>query len=191
MLKCAPMPRGLFRKITPRSETLHSHWALKPFKRFLGDPRLWSLQRRTVTPAFGAGLAICFVPLPIHIPLAALVAIVARINIPTIMVALIAVNPLTIVPVYFLAYWVGAHLLGTDPGAFQFALTWEWVQTQLVLIWKPFLLGCLVCGSVAAFVGYWSLEFAWRFSATHRYQKRPGRLRTLRSRIDQNSTLEG
>ena len=91
MLKCAPMPRGLFRKITPRSETLHSHWALKPFKRFLGDPRLWSLQRRTVTPAFGAGLAICFVPLPIHIPLAALVAIVARINIPTIMVALIAV----------------------------------------------------------------------------------------------------
>ena len=82
-------------------------------------------------------------------------------------------------------------LLGTDPGAFQFALTWEWVQTQLVLIWKPFLLGCLVCGSVAAFVGYWSLEFAWRFSATHRYQKRPGRLRTLRSRIDQNSTLEG
>ena len=81
------MPRGLFRKITPRSETLHSHWALKPFKRFLGDPRLWSLQRRTVTPAFGAGLAICFVPLPIHIPLAVLVAIFCRINIPTIMAA--------------------------------------------------------------------------------------------------------
>ena len=28
-----------------------------------------------MTPAFGAGLAICFLPLPIHIPLAALVAI--------------------------------------------------------------------------------------------------------------------
>ena len=65
------MPRRFLRKITPRSETLRNHRLLKPFSRFFGDPRLWSLQRRTVTPAFGAGLAICFVPLPIHIPLAA------------------------------------------------------------------------------------------------------------------------
>src|SRR5262245_46892197 len=101
------MPRALFRKITPRSETLRSHWALKPFARFFGDPRLWSLQRRTVTPAFGAGLAICFVPLPIHIPLAALVAILCRINIPTIMLALLTVNPLTMVPAFMLAYKIG------------------------------------------------------------------------------------
>ena len=69
------MPRLLFRKITPRHETLRNHWALKPFSRFFGDPRLWSLQRRTVAPAFGAGLAICFIPLPIHIPVAMMVAI--------------------------------------------------------------------------------------------------------------------
>ena len=100
------MPRLLFRKITPRAETLRSHWALKPFGRFFGDPRLWSLQRRTVAPAFGAGLAICFIPLPIHIPVAALVAIFCRIHIPTIMLALVAVNPLTIVPAYLLAYSV-------------------------------------------------------------------------------------
>ena len=55
MLECAPMPRGLFRKITPRSETLRTHWALKPFGRFFGDPRLWSLQRRTVTPGVWRG----------------------------------------------------------------------------------------------------------------------------------------
>ena len=89
VLKCRADATGLFRKITPRSETLRNHWALKPFSRFFGDPRLWSLQRRTVTPAFGAGLAICFVPLPIHIPLAALVAIFCRIHIPTIMLALL------------------------------------------------------------------------------------------------------
>ena len=106
------MPRGLFRKITPRSETLRTHWALKPFSRFFGDPRLWSLQRRTVTPAFGAGLAICFVPLPIHIPLAAIMAIFCRIHIPTIMVALLVANPLTIVPLYLLAYKVGVIVTG-------------------------------------------------------------------------------
>src|SRR5262252_7559102 len=108
------MPRGLFRKITPRHETVRTHWALRPFKRFLGDPRLWSLQRRTVAPAFGAGLAICFVPLPIHIPLAAMVAIFGRINIPTIMLALFTVNPLTIVPLYVLAYRIGVLVTGAQ-----------------------------------------------------------------------------
>ncbi len=106
------MPRGLFRKITPRSETLRTHWALKPFSRFFGDPRLWSLQRRTVTPAFGAGLAICFVPLPIHIPLAAMTAIFCRIHIPTIMVTLLLANPFTMGPLYYLAYKVGVLVTG-------------------------------------------------------------------------------
>jgi uncharacterized protein (DUF2062 family) len=168
------MPRGLFRKITTRSETLHSHWALRPFKRFLGDPRLWSLQRRTVTPAFGAGLAICFVPLPIHIPLAALVAIVARINIPTIMVALIAVNPLTIVPVYFLAYKVGVLVTGAPERRFAFQMSWDWVQHGLGPMWKPFLIGCGITGVLVGLVGYALLDVIWRYSVRKRYRERAG-----------------
>ena len=125
------MPRGLFRKITPRSETLRTHWALKPFGRFFGDPRLWSLQRRTVTPAFGAGLAICFVPLPIHIPLAAIVAIFCRIHIPTIMLALLLANPLTFGPIYYLAYKVGVHRHRRAAQNFKFEMSWEWVQNGL------------------------------------------------------------
>jgi uncharacterized protein len=133
------MPRFFFRKITPRRETVRNHWALKPFSRFFGDPRLWSLQRRTVTPAFGAGLAICFIPLPIHIPVAALVAIFCRIHIPTIMVTLIAVNPLTVVPAYLLAYKVGVIVTEAPPLHFQFELSWDWLQQGLGPIWKPFL----------------------------------------------------
>jgi len=174
MLKCPAMPRGLFRKITPRSETLHSHWALKPFKRFLGDPRLWSLQRRTVTPAFGAGLAICFVPLPIHIPLAALVAIVSRINIPTIMVSLIAVNPLTIVPAYFLAYKVGVLVTGAPQRRFAFQMSWDWVQHGLGPMWKPFLIGCGLTGALFGLVGYALLDLIWRYSVRKRYRERAG-----------------
>src|SRR5690554_1293238 len=125
------MPRRFFRKITPRNETLRNHWAMRPFVRFLGDPRLWSLQRRTVAPAFGAGIAICFVPLPIHIPLAALIAIVCRINVPAIMVAIALVNPLTVVPVYFLAYKIGVLVTGAPPLAFAFEMSWDWVQHGL------------------------------------------------------------
>jgi hypothetical protein len=168
------MPRGLFRKITPRRETVHGHWLLKPFRHLLGDPRLWSLQRRSVTPAFGAGLAICFVPLPIHIPLAALVAIVSRIHIPTIMVTLLMVNPLTIVPVYFLAYKVGVLATGAPERKFAFQMSWDWVQNGLGPMWKPFLIGCGLTGALAGLLGYALLDLTWRYSVRKRYRERGG-----------------
>jgi uncharacterized protein (DUF2062 family) len=168
------MPRRFLRKITPRSDTLRNHWALKPFVRFLGDPRLWSLQRRTVAPAFGAGLAICFVPLPIHIPLAALVAITTRINIPSIMLGIAVVNPLTVVPAYFLAYKIGVWVTGSPPRAFAFEMSWDWVQNGLGPIWKPFLIGCAVTGALAGLLGYALLDVVWRYSVRKRYRERAG-----------------
>ncbi len=168
------MPRLFFRRITPRSETLRNHWALKPFSRFFGDPRLWSLQRRTVAPALGAGLAICFVPLPIHIPLAALVAIFCRIHIPTIMLALVVVNPLTMLPVYLLAYKVGVLATGAPERRFAFQMSWDWVQNGLGPMWKPFLIGCGVTGAVVGLLGYALLDLLWRYSARKRYRERPG-----------------
>ena len=166
------MPRLFFRKITPRRETLRNHWALKPFNRFFGDPRLWSLQRRTVTPAFGAGLAICFVPLPIHIPLAALTAIFCRIHIPTIMVTLLLVNPFTVVPAYLLAYKVGVIVTDAPPLAFQFEMSWDWLQKGLGPIWKPFLVGCAVTGALFGLVGYALLDVLWRYNVRKRYRER-------------------
>jgi uncharacterized protein (DUF2062 family) len=168
------MPRFFFRKITPRHETLRNHWALKPFSRFFGDPRLWSLQRRTVTPAFGAGLAICFVPLPIHIPLAALVAIFCRIHIPTVMVTLLLVNPFTVVPAYLLAYKVGVIVTDAPPLAFQFELSWDWLAKGLGPVWKPFLVGCAVTGALFGLVGYGLLDVLWRYNVRKRYRERAG-----------------
>ena len=168
------MPRGFLRKITPRSETLHNHWALRPFRRFFGDPRLWSLQRRTVAPAFGAGLAICFIPLPIHIPVAAMTAIFCRIHIPTIMLALIAVNPLTLVPAYLLAYRVGVIVTGAQEHHFRFHMSWDWVQHGLGPMWKPFLVGCGLTGTLVGLVGYALLDILWRYNVRKRYRERAG-----------------
>ena len=67
------MPRRLLKKYTPHPHLLRERWFIRLFGTWLAHPALWSLQRRSVTGAFGAGLAVCFVPLPIHLPLAALV----------------------------------------------------------------------------------------------------------------------
>lgn len=156
----------------------------------LRHPVYWTVHRRAVLRAVALGLFVCFIPLPIHLLVAPVAAVLLRANLPVTIAVLLLANPLTYVPLFFGAYWVGTHITGTPPQPFDFAFTWEWVETKLVLIWKPFLVGCLVCGVAAAALGYWSLALLWRVRVTNRYQRRPGRLRGRSSGSDQNSALE-
>ena len=166
------MPRRLLKKITPHPTTLRSRWYLRLFGERVMDPRLWSLQRRSVTAAFGLGLSICFIPLPVHLPLAVLVAILGRVNVPTIVATVFLVNPFTVVPVFYTAYRVGAAALGEPVQRFHFQLSFKWLQYGLGPLWEPFLIGCLVCSVVAGLVGWVSLELIWRWSVRKRYRTR-------------------
>ena len=168
------MPRTFLKKLIPHAHTLRDRWYLRVFGEHLTDPGLWSLQRRAVTGAFGAGLAICFVPLPVHLPVAALVAIVWRLNVPTIFATVFVVNPLTALPIYYAAYRVGAAALGLPLGRFAFHPSWDWLQHGLGPAWKPFLFGCLICSVVAGVTGHYSLEFLWRARVRSRYRNRKG-----------------
>lgn len=166
------MPRRLLKKLTPHPGKLQNRWFLRLFGSRIADPRLWSLQRRSITGAFAAGLAICFVPLPIHLPLAALVAIVRRVNVPTIVATVFLVNPLTVVPVFYTAYRVGCVVLDVEPRRFLFKFTFDWLQYGLGPMWKPFLVGCLVCAVVASVTGWVALELVWRWRVRSKYRGR-------------------
>jgi uncharacterized protein len=168
------MPRRLLKKITPHPTTLRSRWYLRLFGERVTDPGLWSLQRRSVTAAFGLGLAICFIPLPVHLPLAVLLAIFGRVNVPTIVGTVFLVNPFTVVPVFYTAYRVGAAALRQPVHQFHFQLSFDWVQHGLGPLWEPFLFGCLVCGVTAGLVGWIGLELVWRWNVRKRYRTRRG-----------------
>ena len=66
------MPRRWIKKFAPHPHALLQRWPLRVFGPRLSDPKLWTLHRRGVTAGFGAGLAICFMPIPVHLPLATL-----------------------------------------------------------------------------------------------------------------------
>ncbi len=166
------MPRRLLRRVLPNPEKLRNRWIFRLFGDRLTDSRLWSLSRRSITAGFGAGLAIAFVPVPIHLPVALLVAIAWRFNVPVIFGTVMLVNPLTAVPVYYLAYRVGSLLIGEPPHGFHFQLSWEWLQTGLGPLWKPFLLGCLTCSLVFGYGGYLALELLWRWLTVRRLRGR-------------------
>lgn len=146
---------------------------MKPFDPVLGDPAYWSLNRRNVTRAVALGLFIAFIPIPLHLFLAALLAIALRVNLPVTLTAVFLTNPLTMVPLYYAAYWTGCHLLGvevlhelpkSDPGA----LLPVWQGP----FWQPFLLGSVVLGLAVALVGYVLLGAFLHTSLLRKYYKR-------------------
>src|SRR3954470_21027227 len=68
------MPRRLFKPLSRQRHRWKERWFMRPFRVVLEHPVYWSLNRRSVTRAFALGLFLAFVPLPIHMLLAALLA---------------------------------------------------------------------------------------------------------------------
>jgi uncharacterized protein (DUF2062 family) len=168
------MPRHIFKPLSRQRHRWKERWFMRPFRLLLEHPVYWSLNRRNVSRAFALGLAISFVPIPVHFLLATLGALTFRLNVPAAIVGTFLANPLTMVPMYMGAYWVGCHLLGLTGHNIAFEMSWQWLTTALLPIWKPFLLGCLVLGVVTALVGYAVLGGVWHLSLVLKYHERKG-----------------
>ncbi len=158
------MPRRFFRKFAFKRHQMSQQWFLTPFRHLLHDHRLWGMQRRWIVPAFATGLFVAFLPFPGHTLLAALLALGMRINIPVAAVTTWVSNPVTMGPIYYFAYRLGARLLDMPPQPFNFELSLDWVTHTFVNIWQPMLLGSVLLGCGAALLGYVGLDILWRIS---------------------------
>ena len=158
------MPRRFFRKFAFKRHHMSQQWFMAPFRHLLHDHRLWGMQRRWVVPAFATGLFIAFLPFPGHTLMGALAALAFRVNVPVAAVATWVSNPLTMGPIYYFAYRLGASLLDTPARPFDFELSIDWVTHSFVAIWQPMLLGSVLLGCVAAVLGYVGLDLVWRIS---------------------------
>jgi uncharacterized protein (DUF2062 family) len=166
------MPRRLFKSLSRQRQRWKERWFMRPFRLLLEHPAYWSLNRRSVTRAFALGLFIAFLPLPIHILVAMVLALALRLNIPAAVAGTFLTNPLTLVPMYISAYWLGCHVLGLGFHDIRFELSWHWLTTGLIPIWKPFLLGCLMLGLASAIAGYITLGGIWHLSLVLNYRRR-------------------
>ncbi|MDX1594682.1 MAG: DUF2062 domain-containing protein [Gammaproteobacteria bacterium] len=177
------MHRKLIRRYLPHHETFREHRHLSWLGSLLHDPNLWHLNRRSVSGAVAVGLFCAFVPIPFQMILAALISILARVNLPISVVVVWVTNPLTMGPIFFFAYKVGTAILGTPihPGAAETrGLEWAWRELQV--IWKPLLLGSLLCGAVSALLGFVGIRLSWRLHLVRRLNARRERREALRRR---------
>ena len=93
--------------------------------------------------------------------IAAAAAVWIRVNILITVPMVWVSNPVTMGPMYFLCYLVGAEILGEQPVGFDFELSFDWLLTELAAIWQPFLLGCLVLGLISALAAFILVRVLW------------------------------
>lgn len=167
------MPKKLIKRLMPDHRTIREHKHLRFLGTLLHDPNLWHLNRRSASGAFAVGLLMAWVPVPFQMILAAIGAIAFRVNLPLSVALVWVTNPLTMPPMFYFAYLVGASLLGSGEVAhIAFELSYEWLATELVLIWKPFLLGCLILGVTSALGSYLTVRGLWRLHLVKHYRER-------------------
>ncbi|WP_294033319.1 DUF2062 domain-containing protein [uncultured Moraxella sp.] len=106
------MPKNKIKAWLPTPEKLRENRLVAMFAPFLADPRLWQMNRNSLNRAVYVGVLAAFFPLPGQMPLAIIGALIARANIPMAVALTWITNPLTGIPVFWLAYSLGALLLG-------------------------------------------------------------------------------
>jgi uncharacterized protein len=173
--------RKIFRRLLPRHESVNSNRWLRPFANSLLHPRLWHLNRHSVAGAVSVGLFCGLIPGPLQMFSAALACMVLRANLPLALVTTLYTNPLTIVPIYFAAYFIGVFATGGSMEGFVEPPTMgddgflEWATaflTWTVGLGKPLAIGLVVLASALAVGGYFVTRGIYRWWLIRAWHKR-------------------
>lgn len=166
------MPRKLLKKYMPDPKKIKNNKCLKIFGSLLHNSALWHFNRHTIAKAFAIGLFCAWVPIPFQMVLAAGLAILFSANLPMSAALVWITNPLTMPPMFYVAYKIGAVMMGVGEAPFAMELTLDWLINGTLLIWKPFLLGCFIMALASALLGYFGIQVFWRWAVIRRWKQR-------------------
>lgn len=166
------MPKNFLRRHLPTPASLRGNRALRPVSRWLNEPELWHLHRRSVAGATFIGLFCAFLPVPFQMLIAAVLAVLSRCNLPISVVLVWITNPLTMTPIFYFAYRLGAWLLDQRIEVGTIAFSWTWLRDHISQIGWPLVFGSLVCGWVAGVTGFVVVRVVWRFHVIRRWRAR-------------------
>ncbi|MBM3372335.1 MAG: DUF2062 domain-containing protein [Betaproteobacteria bacterium] len=176
------MPRKHFRKYLPTHASITGNRHIARFGPWLRHHNLWHLHRRSVAGGFAVGLFAGLIPGPLQILGGVLLSILFRVNLPVAAITTVYTNPLTIVPLYFVAYHYGALVTGgngQDAAISPFStegLSWseclpalfDWMAT----LGKPLAVGLPLLGLTLAAIGYLLVDNAWKLYVRLAWRKR-------------------
>jgi uncharacterized protein len=171
------MPKRLFRRYLPSPDKVRQNRSLGVLGALLSDPNLWHINRHSLAGAAFIGIFSSLVPIPMQMLLAAVLAVRFKCNLPLSLVLVWWTNPLTVVPVFYFTYRVGAWLLGmpiTPPAQVSFA----WLIEQMIPLW----LGSMVCAVVFGGLSWAVVKLVWRLTVARSWTIRKHQRRKSRER---------
>ncbi len=165
------MPRKFIRKYLPDPEHIKNNRWLGLFGSVLHTPSLWRLHRHSVATGVAIGLFCGLIPGPFQMLGAFIGVLIFRGNLPIALLTTLYTNPLTIVPLYLLAYRIGHLVLQANHHA-ALATPPEWLWSapldsakalaEWALSLGPTLaLGVFLLACLLALCGYLAVRIAW------------------------------
>lgn len=164
------MPRKYFRKFLPSHEAVKNNRHVARFGAFLHHPNLWHLNRDSVAGGVAIGLFSGLVPGPFQMLTAGILCVLFKVNLPVGLATTVYTNPLTIGPLYLIAYQIGRLLVGgqgvaAPPPDMDWSLPGTWMEallTWMLSLGKPLAIGLVVLAFALAALGYAFVQLGWR-----------------------------
>lgn len=180
--------RTRLRKLLPSHEAISTNRWLAPFQSTLLHPRLWHLNRHSVAGAVASGLFCGLIPGPFQMLGTAICAVAFKVNLPVALLVTLYTNPITVIPLYLVAFELGKFSLGllgagaayrfVAPPDYGDAGLIEWIGKLIewmAQLGKPLAIGLVLLASLLAAAGYFATRFAWRLHLINAWRRRARR----------------
>jgi uncharacterized protein len=185
------MPRKFFRKVMPNVDKVREMRVLSMFGDSLFHPALWHLNRRSAAGGVAVGMFCGLIPGPLQMLGAGIACVLFRVNLPVSLVTTFYTNPLTIVPLYLVAYQIGSFVLGAS-GTTPVTRPpdWNWSQPfgsaeaighWMIGLGPPLALGVLLLACLLAILGYLIVRGLWSVHLRRAWHARRRRMTPSRS----------
>ena len=156
------MPKKFMKRYLPTPERVKAMQSLQFLGDILHEPNLWHINRHSVARAFLIGIFFTFIPMPFQMVAAAFCAIWFNANLPLSVVLVWISNPITMPPMFYFNYKIGALVLDRPVLDFEFQLSWAWISERLMDIGIPLYLGSLLMATISACAAYLIIQYLWR-----------------------------
>jgi len=176
------VPRKFLKRYMPSVEKVREFRVLHIFGDALFHPGLWHLNRRSAAGGVATGLFCGLIPGPLQMLAAGVAAVVFRVNLPLALLTTLYTNPITIVPLYLVAYQIGTWVFGATAGR-EPEPPPEWVLSQpvasmeafgqwMIGLGAPLALGVFLLASLLSAAGYVLIRVVWNVYLRYRWISR-------------------
>ncbi len=181
------MPRKFFKKYLPSHESIQKNRFVGIFGKLLHHHNLWHLNRHSVAGGIAVGLFAGLIPgsNPVQFFFATMFAIAFKVNLPMAVLVTLYSNPLTIVPIYFVAYAIGEFVVGNGKikmPQVDFSILdkniVEWIPAMIdwiAALGKTLLTGISILAITLSVIGYFVVHAVWRLYVIYAWRKRAQR----------------